>query len=73
MTKTKTQQDIHKALSKLTKIDPIAYLFVMTAIDNHCSNVLADEEGTIKAMERSFVSGEAWVRTAKDLRKSVAA
>lgn len=59
--------DIKKALSKLSQIDPLCYMFVVTAICSYCDQVLEDEAATIKSMERSFIDGEAWVRTAKEL------
>lgn len=63
--------DLKKALSKLSKIDPLCYVFVVTAIKEYGDAVLEDEAATIKSMERSFVDGEAWVRTAKELVEAV--
>lgn len=63
--------DLKKALSKLSKIDPLCYMFVVTAIQKYGAAVLEDEAATIKSMERSFVHGEAWVRTAKELVEAV--
>ena len=71
MTKTKQQQDIQKTLVKLAKIDPIVYAFAVTAIDKYREGILADEEGTLKAMERSFIAGEAWISAAKELEAAL--
>ena len=71
MQKTKQQQDILKTIGKLAKTDPIIYAFVLTAIDKHREGILADEEGTLKAMERSFIAGEAWIRAAKELEAAL--
>ena len=71
MTKTKQQQDIQKTLVKLAKIDPIVYTFAVTAIDKYREGILADEEGTLKAMERSFIAGEAWIRAAKEIEAAL--
>ncbi len=69
MQKTKQQQDIQKTLAKLAKIDPIVYAFVLTAIDKYREGVLANEEDTLKAMERTFIAGETWIRAAKELEE----
>lgn len=71
MTKTKTQQDIYKAIAKLSKIDPLVYAFVLTAVDKYSEGVLADEDHTLKVMENTFIAGEAWLRTAKEVNAAL--
>ena len=71
MQKTKHQQDIQKVLAKLAKIDPIVYAFAVTAIYKYCDKVLDDEEHTLRMMENSFIAGEAWISTAKELEAAL--
>jgi hypothetical protein len=72
MTKTKQQQDIQKALAKLAKIDLITYAFIVTAIDKYCNKVLDDEEEhTLRAMENSVISGQAWISAAKEIEAAL--
>jgi hypothetical protein len=71
MTKTKQQQDIQKALAKLAKIDLITYAFIVTAIDKYCNKVLDDEEHTLRAMENSVISGQAWISAAKEIEAAL--
>ena len=63
--------NIKKAISKLIQNDPLCYMFVVTAIHRYADQVLEDEAATIKSMERSFIVGEAWVRTAKEIVEAV--
>lgn len=63
--------DLKKTLSKLSQIDPLCYMFVVTAIQKYGAAVLKDEAATIKSIESSFVHGETWVRTAKELVEAV--
>lgn len=55
-----------KLIQKLSKIDPLLYMFVVSSVDKYATLVLADEVKTIQAMSNSLINGEAWVKVAKN-------
>ena len=55
-----------KLIQKLSKIDPLLYMFVVSSVDKYATLVLADEAKTIQAMSNSLINGEAWVEAAKN-------
>ena len=60
-----------KLITKLSKIDPMLYMFVITSVDKYAAMVLADETKIINDMRNNLISGEAWVDTAKNAQKVV--
>lgn len=60
-----------KLIAKLSKIDPMLYVFVVTSVNKYAAMVLADEAKTIQAMSNNFISGETWVDAAKNAQKVV--
>lgn len=60
-----------KLITKLSKIDPLLYMFVVSSIDKYATLVLADEAKTIQAMSNSLINGEAWVDAAKNAQKVI--
>jgi hypothetical protein len=60
-----------KLIQKLSKIDPLLYMFVITSVDKYAAMVLADETKIINDMRNNLISGEAWVDAAKNARKVV--
>lgn len=60
-----------KLITKLSKIDPMLYMFVITSVDKYAAMVLADETKIINDMRDNLISGEAWVDTAKNAQKVV--
>lgn len=60
-----------KLITKLSKIDPMLYMFVITSVDKYAAMVLADETKIINDMRNNLISGEAWVDAAKNAQKVV--
>jgi hypothetical protein len=60
-----------KLIQKLSKIDPLLYMFVITSVDKYAAMVLADETKIINDMRNNLISGEAWVDAAKNAQKVV--
>lgn len=60
-----------KLIQKLSKIDPLLYMLVITSVDKYAAMVLADETKIINDMRNNLISGEAWVDAAKNAQKVV--
>jgi hypothetical protein len=43
--------------------------FLMEAVDRYAKQIAANEAEVIKKMDKSFISGEAWVQSAKQWLK----
>lgn len=63
--------EARKLITKLSKIDPMFYMFVITSVDKYAAMVLADETKIINDMRNNLISGEAWVDAAKNAQKVV--
>ena len=59
-----------RRLAKLADENLMAMLVILTACDKHVDTCLADPEATLKAMGKSFASGEAWLAACEQVKKA---
>jgi len=57
-------------LTKLADGNLMAMLVILTACDKYVETCLADPESTLKAMEGSFVNGEAWLEACQYVKEA---
>lgn len=53
------------------KYDVMLAVFVVDAAAKFADKVIADEAAVIESMKDSFVSGEAWVEAAKNVKAAI--
>ena len=65
--KTQTNTEFLTHLMDFSPAGPMAQMFIIEAIRKYAEQVSENEDQIIKQMEGGFVSGEAWVHTAKSI------
>lgn len=65
------EKNIQDKISKLIKFNPFCLMFVVDSISKNVDAVLEDEDLTLEQMKHSFVSGQAWIETAKQFKQEL--
>ena len=58
-------------LMEFSRSGAMSQLFILNAIEKQAQAVVDDQASIIQNMEDSFISGKAWVRTAKIILEEV--
>lgn len=70
METTPTTRSPMDALTKLASVDLMAMLVILTACDKYVDACLADPEFTRRTLEKSAVSGEAWLAACRQVKEA---
>lgn len=71
MSRKPRNKPVHQRIFDAMHEDPFMMMLVIDCIDKHTNALLADEDETRRQLKDSFVHPDAWIATAKELRKVI--
>jgi hypothetical protein len=60
-----------KTLMEFSNYGALVQAFIIQAIVHYCDHIIANEEEVKKSMEKGFISPDAWIGIAKEIKTKI--